>query len=212
MKTLKFEYKNYKGAIKTREVLPKKISFGVTPHHDEPEWLLEAFDNEKGEDRCFVLKNIQRMIDEKVQRHLCVTVYVKNQEGKFLMIHNRKLDKWVPPGGKVERHETPDEAAVRECFEETGVQIDLVGERAPIEGGLIRPYGSQLNVLKPGVRDHVDLIYLAKPLPEQVLKRCEREASDIGWFDLQTITTLNTFPSIVTWSHFFASVPVTSEG
>ncbi len=207
MKTLKFEYKNYKGAIKTREVMPKGLTFGVTPHIDEPEWLLEAVDLEKNEDRCFVLKNVQRMIDDQVQRFLCVTVYVKNDEGQFLMIHNRKLDRWVPPGGKVERHETPDEAAVRECFEETGITVELVGERSPVPGGLMRPFGNQLNEIKPGIRDHVDLIYLAKPLPGQTVKRCEREASDIGWFDLQAISTLHTFPSVISWSKFFASLP-----
>ena len=50
----------------------------------------------------------------------------------------------------------------RRLLEETGVAVELVGERSPVEGGLIRPFGNQLNVLKPGVREHVDLIYLAK--------------------------------------------------
>jgi len=206
MKSLKFEYKNHKGAIKIREVAPLGIEFGTTAHILEPEWFLRATDLEKNEERCFVLKNIQRMIDEKVQRFLCVTVYVRNEAGKFLMIESKKLQRWIPPGGKVERHETPDEAALRECLEETGIHIELVGERAPVEGGLVRPYGNQLNQVKRGVRDHVDLIYFAKPSPGQELKRCEREASDIGWFTAQEIAHINTFPSIVTWTNYFASL------
>ena len=206
MKPLKFEYKNHRGAIKIREVSPLGIEFGLTPHISEPEWLLKAIDTEKNEDRCFVLKNIQRMIDEKTQRFLCVTVYVCNEEGKFLMIHNRKFDRWLPPGGKVERHETPDEAVLRECFEETGVNIELVGERSPVDGGLMRPYGNQLNQIIPDVRDHVDLIYFAKPITEQSLNRCLRETLDIGWFDVNEIAQMNTFPSVVTWSKYFASM------
>lgn len=206
MKHLKFEYKNYKGATKIREVAPLNIEFGLTPHITEPEWLLKAIDVEKNEERCFVLKNIQRLIDEKTQRFFCVTVYVRNCEGKFLMIHNRKFDCWLPPGGKVERHETPDEAALRECLEETGVNIELIGERSPVEGGLMRPYGNQLNQIKPGLRDHVDLIYLGRPLAGQVLKRCERETSDIGWFDLEEILHMHTFPSVVVWCKYFASL------
>lgn len=30
------------------------------------------------------------------------------------------------PGGKVHSHETPAEAAIRECFEETGIEVTLV--------------------------------------------------------------------------------------
>jgi 8-oxo-dGTP diphosphatase len=37
---------------------------------------------------------------------------------------------WVPPGGKVERGETPREAARRELFEETGVVAELLARPA----------------------------------------------------------------------------------
>jgi 8-oxo-dGTP pyrophosphatase MutT (NUDIX family) len=205
MKNIKFEYKNHKGEIRTREVFPSKIEFGTTPHITEPEWLLKALDVEKNKNRCFILKNMQRMIDEKVQRFLCVTVYVKNNEGKFLMIHSEKFNRWIPPGGKIERHETPDEAALRECFEKTGIQIELIGKRSPVEGGLIRPYGNQLNMIN-SEREHVDLIYLANPTKNKELERCEMETNDISWFDIQEIAKINTFPSVLTWSNYFAAL------
>jgi 8-oxo-dGTP pyrophosphatase MutT (NUDIX family) len=203
VKTLKFEYKNHRGSTKIREVEPQRIFFGTTPHITEQEWLLEGRDVEKNENRCFVLKDIQRMIDEEVQRFLCVTVYVVNQENKFLMLLNRKLNKWVPAGGKVDRNETPDDAAVRECFEETGINIKLCGPKTPVDGGLFCPYGVQLNTIKPQVRDHVDLIYLGCPEEGQELKRSEREASDIGWFSLDEVKKLDTFTSVVQWCEFF---------
>ena len=203
MKPLKFEYTNYKGETKIREVHPKGLKFGVTPHISEPEWLLEALDLKKNADRCFVLNNIQRIVDDKIQRFFCVTVYVMNDEKRFLMLLNKKLNKWVPPGGKVDRNETPDEAAIRECFEETGVKIVLTGEKTPVEGGLICPYGIQLNTIVPDSRDHVDLIYLGDPPKEATLNVSEREASDLGWFSLSEVLNLNTFDSVKQWCGFF---------
>lgn len=200
MNTVTFEYANWKGERKLRTVQPEKIIFGLAPHIDKPEWLLEGVDVKKGEKRLFVLKHIQRFADEKVQRFFCVTVYVRNKENKFLMLLNKKLNKWVPAGGKVDNCETPDEAAVRECMEETGVKIKLVGERPEFEGGLITPLGSQCNILKPGVREHVDLIYYGEPVEGTELKMSEREASGIGWFTIEEIENLDTFDSIKYWS------------
>ena len=200
MSTVTFEYTNWKGARKLRTVKPERIVFGKTPHISNPEWLLEGIDVEKGEKRLFVLKHIQRFADEQVQRFLCVTVYVKNKDGKFLMLHNKKLNKWVPAGGKVDNCETPDEAAIRECFEETGVKIKLIGERPKFEGALITPLGSQCNTIKKGIREHVDLIYYGQPIDTTNLNMSEREAYDIGWFSINEIENLDTFDSVKYWS------------
>ena len=37
---------------------------------------------------------------------------------------------WEFPGGKISDGETPADAAVRECYEETGVQVEVVSELA----------------------------------------------------------------------------------
>jgi len=207
VKSIKFEYKNYKGEIKIREVKPIGLKFGVTPNITEPEWLLEGMDLDKNEYRCFVLNHISRIIDDKIQRFFCITVYVKDEQQRFLMLHNKKLDKWVPPGGKVDPNETPDEAALRECFEETGVQIELVGNTTPVDGGLMCPYGIQLNCIKPNIRDHIDLIYLARIKgASSDLKMSEREAYAIGWYTPEEIKKLNTFSSIMQWCDFFKNV------
>src|SRR3990167_9856924 len=109
----------------------------------------------------------------------------------------KKLNRWVPPGGKIDSHETPDEAAIRECLEETGVNIELLGVRAPVDGGLVAPQGIQLNPIIPNERDHIDLIYFAQPIDNEILKISEREAADIGWFSYEALFSLNTFPSIL---------------
>jgi 8-oxo-dGTP pyrophosphatase MutT (NUDIX family) len=201
MKSFEFEYTNYTGETRTKKVTPKSIRFGLISEISEPEWILEAFDLDKNENQNFVMKNIQRVIDEKVQRYYCVTVYVMDGD-KFLMLLNKKLSKWVPPGGKIDRHETPEEAAIRECFEETGVHVKLLEKKAPIEGGLISPSGMQLNHLSP-TRDHVDFIFKAFPKKSTVLKISQREASNIGWFSYEEVLKLDTFLSVKQWCKIF---------
>ncbi len=97
-----------------------------------------------------------------------VAVFVVWQ-GQVLLHLHPKLGLILPPGGHIENHELPDDAAKRETLEETGIQIELIGELAPqsLELGaprpLIRPRGVQLESIGIG-HEHIDLIYFAKPL------------------------------------------------
>lgn len=51
------------------------------------------------------------------------------KDGKYLMLYRNKLKddpnkgKWLGIGGKLEQGETPDDAAVREVYEETGLKL-----------------------------------------------------------------------------------------
>ncbi len=122
-----------------------------------------------------------------MERHFNVTVYVINEEGKFLFIRHKKLQKWLPPGGHIEPNEKPDVAALREVKEETGLDIELDGERFPRETDCVRPYGIQLNVIKEGEHEHMDLIYRSKPVENTNLILNEEETEGINWYSLEEI-------------------------
>lgn len=198
-KNLKFEYQSNDSGREIKNIYINDIVY--EEFQGEKDWIIHGFDIEKKGNNSFALKNIQRIIDIEPQRFLCVTVYVVNEDKKLLMILHNKLNKWVPPGGKLDNHETPDEAAIRECLEETGIDIELCGEKHDFDESLITPIGSQCNTIKPGIRDHVDLIYLGKPKnSDSKLLLSQREGSAIGWFNLEEINNLNTFDSVKYWA------------
>lgn len=137
-----------------------------------------------------------------VKRTFCVTVYVFNKEiSKCLLIKHRALNKWFPPGGKIEDTELPENAAIRECLEETGIPIKLFGLRAPIPGALITPYGVQTYNVVPGKIDYIDLIYAAFAETDTLPTVNLAESLGAAWFDLADITQpeFDTFDSVKYW-------------
>lgn len=152
---------------------------------------------------CFV--NLQTHCCKEslmIERLYSTIVYIFNvQATQCLFLNHRKLGKWLPPGGKVDPNELPENAAIRECFEETGLKVKLLGKRSPCSGGLLMPEGMQLNTIVPGVREHIDFIYVAIVEGESKVELSDREALGIQWFALEKILDqhFNTFESTKQW-------------
>lgn len=122
-------------------------------------------------------------------------------DGRVLLHRHKKLRLWFPCGGHVEPNELPDEAAVREVLEESGVLVVLVGERAlPVTQPrqLVRPRGVQLETIAPG-HEHIDLIYFARPRPDY---RGALSADDptLGWYNRAQLGTLELTEEIRHWT------------
>lgn len=62
-KTIRIVYTNYRGETAMRTILPDRIWFGSTEWHPEEQWLLDAFDLEKGEQRSFAVSGIRCWIE-----------------------------------------------------------------------------------------------------------------------------------------------------
>lgn len=61
----------------------------------------------------------------KVKARKAVGVIIENEKGEILLGYNKKYSFWSLPGGKVEGDETFEQAAMREVFEESGIQINI---------------------------------------------------------------------------------------
>jgi 8-oxo-dGTP pyrophosphatase MutT (NUDIX family) len=50
-----------------------------------------------------------------------------DQHDRILLVRHAEFGAWALPGGAIDPYELPSDAAVRECWEETGLLIQLTG-------------------------------------------------------------------------------------
>ncbi len=125
-------------------------------------------------------------------------------ENKVLLHKHKKLGIWLPPGGHIELDEDPNQAAIREAKEETGLDIELIGNPT---AGLAAMTG-RVDLIPPkflnrhffdkntGEHEHVDSVYFARAKSADA--RHEIEGGDIRWFSKEDIekNELGIFPDI----------------
>ncbi len=110
-------------------------------------------------------------------------------EGKVLLILHKKLKKWLPVGGHIEKDEIPDDALLREIREETGMEAEIVKNNMLSSDGNVKrntaiPFHT--NVHSVGDHDHYCLFYICRPLnPEELSINSELE--DFGWFSREDL-------------------------
>src|SRR5689334_7970459 len=61
-----------------------------------------------------------------IERHFTVSGFVS--QGGRTALHWHRLGLWLPPGGHIEANEDPIQAVRREVLEETGIEVDVLGE------------------------------------------------------------------------------------
>jgi 8-oxo-dGTP pyrophosphatase MutT (NUDIX family) len=102
-------------------------------------------------------------IHEKID--FTVAIFVVH-DGKILLIHHRKLDQWLPLGGHIELDEDPEQATLREAKEESGLDVELLGERPPTTGpgtrALIAPRFLDIHRISE-THEHIGMMYWARP-------------------------------------------------
>src|SRR5262249_25310147 len=153
--------------------------------------------------------------DGSTLRHFTIAVFVVH-EGRVLMHYHRKLGKWLPPGGHIEDDELPDDAALREVLEETGIRAALVGQRGlPIERPrqLVVPAGIQVEDIHPG-HQHIDLVYFARPEQDNVSAAAVdprlAESDRVGWYSVDDLKSVGASEEIQMWARRALDAPSTN--
>lgn len=116
-----------------------------------------------------------------LERQYCASAYTIDFEEKcILLMYNRKLNKWLQPGGHIEGKETPIETAKRETLEETGVKIEIIGptyDNLKYEPIALERYQNK-------VGDMIDIQFLAIPLTKELINN---ENNQTKWFPIDEL-------------------------
>lgn len=138
--------------------------------------------------------------NKNLEKHFTASALII-ENGKVLMLHHKKLGVWLYPGGHIEKNETPEQALKREVKEETGLDIDIVGQR---DDGLADPDNDVSALTIPyeilcelvGDHYHNDLIYLARISGGKENARFDpKESSGINFFGIEDLKRIKMFPN-----------------
>ncbi len=145
-------------------------------------------------------------INNNLEKHFTASALILNNEGKILLLYHKKLNVWLYPGGHIESNETPDEAVIREVFEETGLEVEITGspdnslaDKEADVTVLQNPYVilcEHINGKPPHY--HIDLIYVCKINKYNKLEYNKEESKDIGFFGKDEIQKIPLFPNFKT--------------
>ena len=131
------------------------------------------------------------------------------KDNSVLLVYHKKIGMWLPPGGHIEKHETPEEALVREIKEETGLEVEIINQVKPDKKFSVRllyqPTHIQLEDIK-GTHYHIDLIYLCRVKGGEL--HSNQEIEDLRFFDIEEINKFDNIPEEV---KYFATKFLSSE-
>ncbi len=114
-----------------------------------------------------------------------VSMLIFDQDNRLLLVRSVDTGDWMTVGGQIEPHEPPADAAVRECWEETGLLVRptrIIGVFGGPEFEMTYPNGD---------RTVYTSVCFAAEIISGTAKPDHEETSEIGWFSEQEAKALS---------------------
>ena len=134
----------------------------------------------------------------EITRHFTATTFVV-RGGKVLLHLHRRLGKWLPVGGHIDRDELPHEAALREVKEESGLDVVLYSSGEPLRCKDVRELVPPAHLLLEDINpfhQHIDFVYYAYGSTFEIDPTAE-EAETLRWFELHELAGVPDMPEDV---------------
>ena len=114
-------------------------------------------------------------------RKTSASVFVRNDDGALLLLKRVDNDLWTIPTGGVKKGETVGQAGVRECREETGLDVEvvgLVGVFSTPDHVIVYMHGDRVDE----VRQPINICLRARLLGGDISPQ-PSEAAEVRWVD-----------------------------
>ena len=130
-----------------------------------------------------------------MEKQFTTSVYIVHNSRVLLLLHP-KFKKWLPPGGHIERNESPPEAAKREVKEETNLEVSFIKqENIWVQQWNAKSFERPFLCLAEHIpafgseapHQHLDFIYLASPIGSIIPKGDD----PLKWFSLDEVEAKN---------------------
>ena len=117
------------------------------------------------------------------------SVLVRNSAGDVLLLRRADTGRWTIPTGGLKKNETLTECAVRECREETGLDIEVTGL-----AGVFSDPGHVIAYASGEVRQPVNTCFTARVIGGELTTT--KEATELAWVPPAVLGDYDIHPAI----------------
>lgn len=80
------------------------------------------------------IRGLRALIGTRLVSVPSASAFVRDEAGRVLLVRHANGGVWACPGGAIDPDEAPQDAAVREVWEETGLVVEPIGVRGVFSG------------------------------------------------------------------------------
>lgn len=131
----------------------------------------------------------------EITKHFTATTFIVHENKVLLHLH-KKLGFWLPVGGHIDRDELPEQAAIREIKEESGLDVKLYNTDKQMEMGNTKQLFRPMHIILENINQfhqHIDFIYYATSKSDE-LNPENGETVNLKWFSVKEIKALKNAP------------------